>query len=432
MRPSPRPRWRPQRGACARDGRRGLPAVRSPPWFAAAQPHDHFESGQTSKTVPQRLSNPRLTALAPATRLPLASGSAAESRGQWQSARLRHRLPGASRVPGPPGAAASSSARKRRHPPLPAWRPQRPRRRSRKSLVQQRRHEDVSSRARGAGRVPPVRLHGSRRRACCWCARLRAACLLRAASLDRSPTHTTPHSTGRHQPGEERGAADQQRGHRGVWRASLLCSRSSPRTAPRASYRCAAPCALRPAPYALPLIPAPPCRAQVLRGRGADSDAPSARARPSERVVLRYLEQHSAGSLDREAMAAFQAALEVWRSAAGRAPPRGCWPWACFAAAAAAARWLLEKLTPCPSAPSLAPPALPPLAQRGAAASEPRARERDRGAPHHSKRRRAPGGGGHCAAAGRRRSALARRGGKAASRRRRRGWRLLAQWRFVG
>ncbi|GBF99379.1 hypothetical protein Rsub_12183 [Raphidocelis subcapitata] len=49
---------------------------------------------------------------------------------------------------------------------------------------------------------------------------------------------------------------------------------------------------------------------EVLRARGADSDAPSSRARPSERNVLRYLEQHSAGALTREQLDAFRAALE--------------------------------------------------------------------------------------------------------------------------
>jgi hypothetical protein len=38
---------------------------------------------------------------------------------------------------------------------------------------------------------------------------------------------------------------------------------------------------------------------------------PSSRARPSERSVLRYLEQHSAGALTREQLDAFKAALEV-------------------------------------------------------------------------------------------------------------------------
>ncbi|KAI8471906.1 MAG: HRDC-like protein [Monoraphidium minutum] len=49
---------------------------------------------------------------------------------------------------------------------------------------------------------------------------------------------------------------------------------------------------------------------EALKARGADSDAPSARARPSERMVLRYLEAHSAGALTREQLDAFKQALQ--------------------------------------------------------------------------------------------------------------------------
>lgn len=53
--------------------------------------------------------------------------------------------------------------------------------------------------------------------------------------------------------------------------------------------------------------------AHLLKHRGADSDAPSSKARPSERIALRYLEANCAGRLTREQLEGFRAALEPFQ-----------------------------------------------------------------------------------------------------------------------